>query len=66
MNTQTKQTQVKINKTDKKLSNSNSPILSSEDQKDIISEMKFLAKTWLDDFEKNTFNGKTINEILGQ
>jgi hypothetical protein len=66
MNKQIKQTQEKINKTDKKLSNSDSLALSSEDQKDIISEMKFLAKTWLDDFEKNAFNGKTINEILGQ
>lgn len=62
MDTKNKQTQKK----DKKINSQDCPQLSPQDQKDIITEMKFLAKTWLDDFEKNTFNGKTINEILGQ
>ena len=62
MDTQTKQT----HKKDKKINNSASIKLSPQDQKDITSEMKYLAKTWLDDFEKNIFKGKTINEILSQ
>jgi hypothetical protein len=66
MNTQIKQNYIKVSKTNKKTSNSGSLILSPKDQKDIISEMKFLAKTWLDDFEKNIYQGKTINEILSQ
>jgi hypothetical protein len=66
MNTQIKQTQVKDKKNNKRISNSDTPILSPKDQKDILVEMKFLAKTWLDDFEKNIYQGKTINEILSQ
>ncbi len=37
-----------------------------EDTSDVKAEMKFLARTWLDDFEKNVFNGKTVNELLNQ
>lgn len=45
------------------------PILqdsSAEDKKALETEIKFLATSWLDDFEKKTFNGKTINELLNQ
>lgn len=31
---------------------------------DVAVEIKFLAKSWLDDFEKETFEGKTIDELL--
>ena len=34
------------------------------DIQDTVVEMKFLAQSWLDDFEKNLFNGKTIRKLL--
>ena len=34
------------------------------DLRDTVVEMKFLALSWLDDFEKDLFNGKTINKLL--
>jgi len=40
--------------------------ISLEDKKALETEIKFLATSWLDDFEKKTFNGKTINELLNQ
>lgn len=39
---------------------------SPENKKAIQTEIKFLATSWLDDFEKKTFNGKTVNELLNQ
>lgn len=29
-----------------------------------VVEIKFLATSWLDDFEKKIFNGKTVNQII--
>lgn len=40
--------------------------LSDEELKDIITEMKFLASSWLDDFERKQFDGKTLAEILDE
>ena len=34
------------------------------DIQDTVVEMKFLAQSWLDDFEKSLFNGKTLNKLL--
>ena len=31
-----------------------------------FAEMKFLARTWVDDFEKQTFNGKTLDEVINR
>ncbi len=31
---------------------------------DTVVEMKFLALSWLDDFEKSLFDGKTVNKLL--
>ncbi len=39
---------------------------SAKDKKALQTEIKFLATSWLDDFEKKTFNGKTVNELLNQ
>lgn len=36
------------------------------DLQDSIVEIKYLANSWLDDFEKHVFNGKTVNELLNQ
>ena len=32
--------------------------------KEIAIEVQFLADTWLDDFERKTFQGKTLKELL--
>jgi hypothetical protein len=33
---------------------------------DSVVEIKFLAQSWLDDFEKAVFDGKTVNQLLNQ
>ena len=38
---------------------------SDEDLKDKLVEMLFLIESWLDEYERKVFNGKTINEMLG-
>ncbi len=48
----------------KSLSN-NAPALSQESTSpDTVVEMKYLARSWLDQFEKQVFEGKTIDELL--
>jgi len=42
-----------------------SPI-TQEVLQDVVVEIKFLATSWLDDFEKEMFEGKTIDELLNQ
>lgn len=37
---------------------------STADNKDISTEIKFLAHCWLNDFEKEIFDGKTIEDLL--
>jgi hypothetical protein len=37
----------------------------SDDQiNEAIAEMKFLAESWLNDFEREVFDGKTLKEML--
>lgn len=38
--------------------------LPEEDFKNTLTDIHFLAETWLDEFEKNIFNGKTLEELL--
>ena len=40
---------------------SNAPV---GDLHDAVVEIRFLALSWLDDFEKELFEGKTIDELL--
>lgn len=40
--------------------------LSPELLSEAVAEMQFLAKSWLDEFEKNIFDGKTLNELLNE
>jgi len=61
--TQTKTSDTKVQD---KVNNPDFKKLTPDDQKDVASEMKFLARTWVDDYEKKVFNGKTINELLNQ
>ena len=39
--------------------------ISDEDLKNMIVEIQFLVESWIDEYERKTFNGKTINELLG-
>lgn len=32
--------------------------------RDLMTEIEFLTESWLDDFEKQIFKGKTLNELL--
>lgn len=38
--------------------------LSADELKDIASEVQYLVNSWLDDFERGIFEGKTLKEIL--
>lgn len=38
--------------------------LSDEELKTIITEIQFLADSWLAEFEQSIFAGKTLNELL--
>lgn len=33
-------------------------------QKENLAEIKYLATSWLDQFEQEMFDGKTLNELL--
>ncbi len=37
---------------------------TDDELKDIVSETRFLVETWLDDFEKQAFGGKTLQDLL--
>jgi hypothetical protein len=32
--------------------------------RDVVCEIQYLADSWLDDFERQSFNGKTLAELL--
>ncbi len=37
---------------------------TKEQLRDVITEVKYLVSTWLDDFERELFEGQTLNELL--
>lgn len=37
---------------------------TTEQFRDLITEVQYLVNTWLDDFERETFNGQTLKELL--
>jgi len=39
--------------------------MSYEEIQDQMVKMKFLAESWLDDYEKSIFDGRTLAETLG-
>ncbi len=43
----------------------NAKNLSDEELKDLLVEMQYLVESWLDEYERKIFNGKTLNELLG-
>ena len=38
--------------------------ISETELKDIVTEIHFLAESWLDNFEKQKFDGKTLREYI--
>lgn len=45
-------------------SNNDLTLLQKSTSPDTVVEMKYLARSWLDQFEKEVFEGKTIDELL--
>jgi hypothetical protein len=39
--------------------------ISDDDLRNIVVEIQFLVESWIDEYERKTFNGKTLNELLG-
>ncbi len=37
---------------------------TAEQLRDIVTEIQYLVDTWLDDFERQVFAGKTLKELL--
>lgn len=38
--------------------------LSDQEVYELVTEMQFLVENWLEEYEKNVFDGKTLNELL--
>lgn len=39
--------------------------LTDEQVFDLVNEVQYLVDTWLEEFEKQTFDGKTLDQVLG-
>lgn len=39
--------------------------LSDSQIYDLLNEIQFLVESWLEEFERNTFDGKSLDELLG-
>lgn len=40
--------------------------MSDDELKDACVEMQYLIETWLDEYERSIFDGKTLRELLGE
>lgn len=40
--------------------------MTDDQLKDTCVEMQYLIETWLDDYERSIFDGKTLRELLGE
>lgn len=38
--------------------------MTDEQVYELVTEMQFLVDSWLEEFERKTFGGKTLNELL--
>ena len=38
--------------------------LTDEQVYNLVNEIQFLVDSWLEEFERNIFNGKTLNEVF--
>ena len=39
--------------------------LTDSEVYDLVNEVQYLVDTWLEEYERKTFDGKTLNELLG-
>lgn len=39
--------------------------LTDSEVYDLVNEVQHLVDTWLEEFERNSFDGKTLNELIG-
>jgi hypothetical protein len=39
--------------------------ISDDDLRNMLVEIQFLVESWIDEYERKNFNGKTLNELLG-
>ncbi len=53
-----------LSKETRQQTNSVSVNLKKSEQKKATVEIRFLALSWLDEFEKNVFDGKTIDDLI--
>lgn len=37
---------------------------SQSELRDVVAQVEYLAESWLDDFERDIFEGKTLKEVL--
>ncbi len=37
---------------------------TTEEIKDIVTKVQFLVQSWLDEYERQVFDGQTLNELL--
>ncbi len=44
----------------------NQSTIDNELKPDVLAEVQYLASNWLDDFEKQQFDGKTVRQLLGE
>ena len=40
--------------------------MTDEQLRNQVASMKYLSESWLDDFEKSIFDGKTLNEVISE
>lgn len=57
--------ETKITRTRKALGKT-AEAFSDEQIETIVTEFQFLIDTWLDEFEKDVFNGMTLKEVLNE
>jgi len=48
----------------KKILGTTSELLTRDELKTTAAEIKYLVNTWLDDFERESFDGQTLKELL--
>ena len=39
--------------------------ITDDQLKDILVEIQYLIESWLEEYERKIFNGRTLNELLG-
>jgi len=37
---------------------------NKEEMRDLVAQVEYLTESWLDEFERDIFGGKTLNELL--